>query len=398
MTKITFETLTFEEEDEDIVISLLEMYYFKIPKKEIQAIGDFKLRDNGIMFKDVGEKTAQNKFNMLLGKYMPILKSKIGNRDALYIHQNSGIPLMGCLAFGIVDKGTDIIEVKPNTGCNMQCVFCSVGEGPKSKLTTDFVVESDYMIEELEKLVKFKQENVHVYINPHGEPLLYADLLNLVRGIRKIRLVDEIHIITSGMLLTKDMIDDLEKKGLTHFNISMSAWDLEKAKEVMGNPAYDVKIIKEIVEYINSKEDLKVVLTPVFMHGINEADIEEIVKFAKELGVPVAIQNFLISKHGRKPAKELSWDDFKKKLNELEKKYDMPLILRDKLAETKEYPLPFKRDDIVRAEIVANGRLPGEKIAMAKGRCILVKDCTRNGVVKVKLARANHNVFVGTEA
>ena len=63
----------------------------------------------------------------------------------MYIHQNSGIPLIGTNYFGLVDRDTNIIEFKPITSCNIDCIYCSVAQ---EKRVMDYVVEKDYLVQE----------------------------------------------------------------------------------------------------------------------------------------------------------------------------------------------------------------------------------------------------------
>jgi len=396
MARLSFGKLTFHDMEDRVRISLMQHYYFDVPRDELEKIGRFRLDRDSIEFEGVSEQTAENKFNFLLTRYMPRLKTRFNDRDAVYVHRGSGIPLMGTLYFGIVDKGTDIIEVKPNTGCNASCIFCSVGEGPaeKSSLRDDYIVECDYLVEELRKLVEYKGEKVHIYINPHGEPLLYPDIVELVRGIRAISLVDRIHIITNGMLLTKELVDRLVDAGLSCFNISLHAMESELAKRLAGTSAYDIGRLKEMAAYIKGKADLYI--TPVMLKGVNDAEMEKIIGFCKSIGCDkVGIQNFLENRRGRNPAKEMPWEEFNAMLRAWEGKHGVKLILDAKLRETKQYEKPFKRDDVVKADVVCNGRSRNEKIAVAKGRCIMVPRCEKGGRITVRITKSLHNIFAG---
>ena len=49
----------------------------------------------------------------------------------------------------------------------------------------DIVVEKDYLVQETAKLLQFKQQKVDIYINPHGEPLLYSDIVELVKDLTR---------------------------------------------------------------------------------------------------------------------------------------------------------------------------------------------------------------------
>jgi uncharacterized Fe-S cluster-containing radical SAM superfamily enzyme len=62
----------------------------------------------------------------------------------------------------------------------------------------------------------------------------------------------------------------------------------------------------------------------------------------------------------------------------------------------KELPKPFKKGQIVQAEIRLPGRIGNEKLAVAKGRVISIPNCQKEqGKVKVRIRRTKHNIFVG---
>ena len=52
------------------------------------------------------------------------LINKTTKRKTYYIHPP--IPLIGHTAFGLIDRGTNIIQVRGLSGCNINCPFCSV--------------------------------------------------------------------------------------------------------------------------------------------------------------------------------------------------------------------------------------------------------------------------------
>src|SRR3989344_6925549 len=133
MATLEFKDLSFFDNKDSVKVIFLDGYYFEIPKEDLSAISEYKISKKSITFEGLNEKSANNKFSMILSRGFNELKSIRNNKQAVYIHQNSGIPLIGNTMFGIVDKGTNIIELKPNTGCNMACTFCSVDEGPDSK-------------------------------------------------------------------------------------------------------------------------------------------------------------------------------------------------------------------------------------------------------------------------
>ncbi|MDP7506232.1 MAG: radical SAM protein [Candidatus Woesearchaeota archaeon] len=399
MAKLEFESLSFEEENDFVRVSLLKIFYFQIPKIDLNKIGDFVLSANSIDFRDVSMKKAGNKFNMLIQKHIPGLKNKITGRKTVYVHQNSGIPLIGSNYFGIVDRGTSLIEIKPVNGCNLNCIYCSVDEGRESKTRlVDFVVEKDYLVAELRKVVDFKcADSLEIHIAGQSEPLLYDDVVPLVKEISQIREVKVVSMDTNGTLLTKKLVDKLIKAGLTRFHMSINSLDPELATKIAG-AQYNISHVKKMAEYIVKKAE--VIITPIWIEGVNDKEIPKLVEFADKIKADIGIQNFLRYKHGRNPAKQMEWSGFYDKLKALEKRFNVKLIKSEEdfnIIKTKELPKPLKKDESVKVKIVAEGRLRDEKIAVYDNKVISVFNCSEavNETVKVRILRTKHNIFVG---
>ncbi|GAF71098.1 unnamed protein product, partial [marine sediment metagenome] len=327
MPRLEFKDLSFEDMDSRVKVNFLRLFYFYLDKSDLRKIADFKIAGNSISFDGISEERAGRKFNRLLLKGFNDLKSRLTNKRAVYVHQNSGIPLMGNLYFGIIDRNTNIIEIRPITGCNLACIYCSVDQ---AKRQVDFVVEKDYIIDEFRRLVEFKEdEDIEAHIGAQGEPLLYADLVDLVQDLSKIKQVRKISIDTNAVLLTKKKVDELVKAGLTQFNISVNALNQELANKIAGVP-YNLRKVIEICEYVAGKADL--VIAPILLQGINDDEMPKFIKFVRDLQnknhkVVLGIQNFLEYRFGKRPVKQMGWDLFRQKLRALEKKHSMKLIL-----------------------------------------------------------------------
>ena len=63
--------------------------------------------------------------------------------------------------------------------------------------------------------------------------------------------------------------------------------------------------------------------------------------------------------------------------------------------EEKQLEKPFKKGDLVKAQIVAKGRTKNEWLAVASDRVITLRNCDgRIGLAKkVRLSRDKHNIF-----
>lgn len=397
METLSFETLLFDEREDFVEVTFLNIFTFKIPKETLKAIGNFKVEKNKISF-DADD--AKSQFNAILDEGFLNLTNKLTGKKTVYVHKNSGIPLIGNIAFGLIDRGTNVIEVRPISGCNIHCVYCSVDE---DKRTTDFVVDCDYLVEEFKKIVEFKGvKEIEAHIASQGEPTLYADLPRLVAGIKKIPQVSIISIDTNGTLLTKQKIDELISAGLNRINFSLNAIDESVAQKIADvKQGYNIKKILETLKYLSDK--ISLIIAPVYVPGWNDAELEKIIDFTKNLKnknfePKCCIQNFLNYKTGRNPVKPIEFNEFFKKLKEFEEKHKIKLIVTEKdfnIFKTKSLQKPFKTGDIVKAKILCAGRLPNETLAVANGRSISLTNIKKQGTITVKITGDKHNLFYG---
>ncbi len=329
----------------------------------------------------------------------------VTKRELVYVTKESGIPLLGHAAFGLIDRGTNLIQVRPITGCNLNCVFCSVDEGKKSRTrVTDFIVEPEYLVEEFGKVAEFKGDGVEAHIDGQGEPTLYPYMDELLEGLRNVKEVRVISMQTNGVLLSEEKIERWENY-LDRINLSISTLDERKAEYIYGC-RYPLGRVIEIAKTIaESKIDL--LIAPVWLPGVNDEDIEKIIEFALEIGAgkrwpPVGIQKYIPYKFGRKPKVDvMSFREFYERLRRLEEEYGVKLILRPEdfgIEKRPRIPHPIKKGDIFRARIVANGRVKGEKIVVVKGRVVTVLTERRVGeFVKFEIVRDHDGIFLAKE-
>ncbi|MFH1770218.1 MAG: radical SAM protein [archaeon] len=395
MAKLELEDFEFREEDSYVKFIFRRYYYFLVDKVELEKIGSFRVEKDFIEF-DATDKTTTNKINRVLKIGMDNLVSVLGKRT-IFVHKDSGIPLLGTNEFGIVDRDTNIIEVKTHTLCNLDCIYCSVDAGKSSKKTADFIVDHEYIIEEFEKISSTKEHPVEVSINPQGEPLMYSRILDLIRGLKACKEVKTASINTNGALLTEELIDNLIEAGLDSIHVSLNTINKDVASK-LANSFYPMDNVKKTIEYCDSKIEL--IIAPLIVPGYNDEGIGELLEFCLTLkNTPrFGFQNFLFYQRGRNPVKSKSMDWFMKMLKEYQEKYDVKLIYSAEdfsIFEDTKIPKPFKKNQTVQAKIVCPGKYPGELIAVAENRCITVSGKQKGDFVKVKIVRDKHNIFRG---
>ena len=381
--ELEFQDLSFEARNNAVRAYFMRYFYFEVNNTELEKIARFSIEKHKISFETTQAK-AERQFKRLISAKMPDLRTLKGN-SAVYVHQ---LPIIGSLRFGLVDRDSNIIEVRPITGCNLNCIYCSIDEGMGS-CKTDYVVDKDLLVSEFRKLAKNKTD-AEAHIGPQGEPLMYSHLIGLIKDLSETPNVKTISIDTNGVLLTPEIIDQLAEAGLTRINLSINAIDRELAKKIAGCN-YSIEKVMETAKHIAEK--LELLIAPVFLPGINDNEIPKIIEFAKSVNARLGIQNFLEYKGGRNPVKQLGWDDFYRKIQEWEEKYGVKLRLTKEdfsIVSQKTLEKPFRKGQVIDAEIIY------DEYAAAKDRLIKIKPTKQKGKARIKITRDKHNVFFGT--
>jgi len=330
----------------------------------------------------------------------------VTGRRMYYITKESGVPLIGHTAFGIIDRGTNLLQVRPCSGCNLNCIFCSVDEGKSKTRVTDYMVDVDYLVEEFEKIADFKRKycrnlSIEAHIDGQGEPFLYPYIDELIKKLHDI--ADIVSIQTNGMLLNKKLIKKLEQR-LDRINLSLNAMDEKKAKILAGTASYNLEHILEMAKEIASSQ-IDLLLAPVWVPGYNDEDIRKIIDFGSKIGAgkkwkPFGVQTYVRYKFGRKPkgVKIMDFKTFYRKLDEMGK--GLRLYPRDfGIVKCKALPKKFKVGEKFRLKLEMYGRMKNEMLGFARGRVIQVTDTNKGigDVVNVEIIRNKHNIYVARE-
>ncbi|MBR9692599.1 radical SAM protein [Candidatus Woesearchaeota archaeon] len=396
-----YEDLTFEDKGEYVRCKLFKRYFFDLEKKDLERVGKITVHPDSLEF-DASEKKVVNKVIPLLEDGLTRhLRHQLYDKPAFYIREELNIPLIGSTEIGVVERGSNIIEVKPLTGCNFTCTYCSVDEGKNNK-SYDYLVEEDYLVKATEEIAKIKKHPVEVNIGPHGEPLLYPKIVELVKNLKNIQNVEIVSVNTNGSLLSKKLIDELAAAGLTRINLSLPALDEKLASELAGVAKFPVQHLLDMLDY--GKEKIDFLLAPVVIPSKNEGEMKKIVELSKTItsSFPtIGIQNYLDYPKGRRPVKKsLPWEAFFTFIKELEKESGKNLTSTQEdfhIFDDEKLEKPFRKNQTIECEICMPGRYPKEMYAKAQGRLInvhLTNDLKNIGKkLKVKVVRDKHNIF-----
>ncbi len=328
--------------------------------------------------------------------------------EIVRVGEDVDLPLTGALTFGIVDRGTNLLQIRPVSGCNLSCPFCSVDEGPVGNKQARYEVSLDYLVEYAGAMVARKNcDDIEMHIDGCGEPLLYPRMVELVERLSSMEGVETVSMQTNGLLLDRDMIGDLEEAGLSRINLTINTMDSDKAKFMAGTDMYDLSRVLENAKRIaDSKIDL--LIAPVWIDGFNDKGIEDIVEYVIDIGVgekwpALGIQKYREHKNGRKVDDygEIPWRRFYSKLEDIEEKYNINLKLgpEDFGIYKVGFSLPrvFRRREKTGVKVMAPGWNPGQKLGVANHRTITIlngKDIPVGEKVTVEILKSKHNLYL----
>ncbi len=418
MVEVRLPHSSFQDNGDSVRLIWRDTLYADFPKKELERAIRKKYRVSSTVEVRNGAlviNTDNPKVEGFVALYIQnnlgnLLKNRYTKRKVLYIHEAMDVPLLGYNAFGLIDRGTNLIQVRGVSGCNLSCIFCSVDEGPYSRTRKlDYVVDIDYLMKWFDDVARMKGKGLEAHLDGQGEPLIYPFRVELVQALREHPNVSVISMQSNGTLLSDKLVEELAEAGLDRVNLSLHSLDPEKAKMLMGMKTYDLEHVLEMAEaLVNAGID--VLIAPVIIFGLNDDEAEAFIEFARKIGAgkrwpALGFQNYIPYKFGRNPtvAKLVPFKEFYAWLRNLEEKTGMrPLVLKPAHfgMEKRDFiPLAFRPGEVVKAEVVLPGRIEGEMLAKARNRLIEVVG-TKAEVgdrIKVRIVRTRHGIYIGTE-
>jgi uncharacterized Fe-S cluster-containing radical SAM superfamily enzyme len=417
MIEVSLPHVTFHDLGDTVRLIWRETLYADFEKSELEKVirrkfrisPEITVRDGVLLIDTDYEKVEPFVALYIQNNLGALLRNRYTNRKVLYIHEGMDVPLLGYNAFGLIDRGTNLIQIRGVSGCNLSCIFCSVDEGPYSRTRKlDYVVDIDYLIKWFDDVARIKGKGLEAHLDGQGEPLIYPFRVELVQALREHPNVSVISMQSNGTLLTDRLVEELAEAGLDRVNLSIHSLDPDKAKMLMGMKSYDLEHVLDMAEaMVNAGID--VLIAPVIIFGINDDEAEAFIEFARKIGAgkrwpALGFQNYIPYKFGRNPtiAKLVPFKDFYAWLRSLEEKTGMrPLVLKPKHfgMEKRDFiPLAFRPGEVVKAEVVLPGRIKGEMLAKARNRLIEVINTTAEvgDRITVRIVRTRHGIYIGT--
>ncbi|MFH1821013.1 MAG: GTP 3',8-cyclase MoaA [Methanobacteriota archaeon] len=232
--------------------------------------------------------------------------------------------------FGRSVKG---LRVSVTENCNFNCFYCHREGCPESS--------REMTPEEISDIIgfasKFGVEKIKI---TGGEPLLREDIVDIVAASVKPG-IREVSMTTNGALLS-DRAHELSEAGLNRVNISLDTLSDEKFAKITHNGS-----LQKVLDGIDTALEAKltpVKLNMVLLRGINEGEIDPMIKFASERGMILQLIELV----------DLNGDDFKthhKSFDEVERELAAKAIVvktRRLMQSRKRYVLPSGEIEVVR--------------------------------------------------
>ncbi len=166
------------------------------------------------------------------------------------------------------------IRVSVTENCNLRCFYCH-REGEWHRHITEMSPE------EIERILRIARElDIRKVKFTGGEPLIRDDIVEIIE--RAAPLMDkDVSITTNGTLLPK-YAEDLKRAGANRVNISLDTLKKDRYKRITGLDMLD-KVIEGIYAAVNAGLN-PVKLNMVLLRGINEDEIEDMIRFSADTG------------------------------------------------------------------------------------------------------------------
>jgi len=168
-------------------------------------------------------------------------------------------------------RNINYLRISVTDRCNLRCIYCMPSEGVPQMSHSEVL-----SYEEIRTIVKAAaQLGVNKVRLTGGEPLVRAELPNLVRMLSQIEGIEELSLTTNGTILKKHALE-LKRAGLSRVNVSLDTLKADKFRYItrLGELA-------TVLEGIDVAKDTgfdPIKINIVVMRGIND---DEILDFAK---------------------------------------------------------------------------------------------------------------------
>jgi GTP 3',8-cyclase len=180
-------------------------------------------------------------------------------------------------------RGIEYLRVSVTDRCDFRCVYCM------SEHMT-FLPKQDLLsLEELDRMcAAFVRRGVKKLRITGGEPLVRKNILSLFRALGRhleTGALEELTLTTNGSQLAK-YAGELKAAGVERINVSLDTLDAGKFKDITRWG--DLAVVLNGIDAAQ-KAGLKVKINAVALKGVNEDEIEDLIRFAHGRGADLTL-------------------------------------------------------------------------------------------------------------
>jgi cyclic pyranopterin phosphate synthase len=182
------------------------------------------------------------------------------------------------------------LRISVTDRCNFRCPYCMPAEvfGP------GYAFLKDPQLMTLDELTRIARAFVALGVEKirltGGEPLLRADVPELIRALKRDLRVPDVALTTNGWLLEK-LVPALRAAGLDRVNVSLDALDPAIAGRMNGHGLAPDRVLRGIAAAADT--GLPVKLNMVVRRGVNDGEILPLAEFARARGHALRFIEFM---------------------------------------------------------------------------------------------------------
>lgn len=177
-------------------------------------------------------------------------------------------------------RNINYVRISLTDKCNLRCVYCMPSD---VKFERNYI-NNDLSFDDYKFIVKSMSDLGITKVRfTGGEPLLYPDLIELIKFTHEKCNIEDIAITTNGIGLA-DIAYELKESGLKSVNISLDSLKEYKYKSITKNGQ-----LKEVLKSINIclKLGIKVKINCVVINGFNDDELYDFIMMAKYYPIDV---------------------------------------------------------------------------------------------------------------
>ena len=277
--------------------------------------------------------------------------------------------------------------------CNLRCTYCMPAQGV-SLTASDKLLTLPEMVT---LVTSFAQAGVTKLRLTGGEPLIRADIINIVSALSSISGISQVGITTNGITLEKKALA-LKNAGLTHVNVSLDTLHEVKFQKITRRKG--LHRVLSAIHYASTLGFAKVKVNCVIQRGLNDMEIVDFVRLSQNFPLDVRFIEWM-------PFDKNAWNDtafmsYTDMLLSIKEAYSKVIRLPDLPNDTsKAYTLPQAAGQFGfitsmsehfcgscnRLRITADGNL---KVCLFGNTEVSLRDAIRGGISPTQLHAVIH--------